>query len=339
MDKDEYLPSKMKVSAVAAEMMLSSEVNLQALHQATGVEITDQVVEEICEANSRIIKLNLTSCKKISDFSLVVVGNQCKELQSISFGGCENVRHVGLRSLAMNCRLLRSIDFVGYDIDDPGLRIIAASLDKLEDLFLTGCSSITDRGLSQIAHCCTKLRRLRLGGCYKIGESGVWAFYELENCRDLEEIELFGCIYLSDSALLAIARRCPSLKRINVSKCHDISTRAICKFVSISNCLTDFVASNCHQAIDDNVLSHLIQNLSNSLVRLDVSYCELSENIFIKSISQCSNLKYLNLSGYPVDDELVAEFARVGNKYASNFYHCCYSRNFTTKQPHSVSYT
>ena len=148
---DQSLPSKMKVSAVVAEMILSSNVNLQALYDTTGIEITDKFVEEICESNSKILHLKLNSCAKLTDFSLVAIGKHCKNLRSVSFGGCTNVGLVGLRSLAMNCRRLRSIDFVGYAIDDPGLRIIAASLDMLESIDLSGCDCITDRGLSQIA--------------------------------------------------------------------------------------------------------------------------------------------------------------------------------------------
>ena len=168
----ETLPSKMKVSAVTAEMMIRTDVDLEGFYEATGVEITDQIVQCICESNSSILNLKLNSCRLLSDFSLVSIGRCCKNLQSISLGGCINVGHVGLRSLAMHCRLLQSIDFVGYHIDDAGLRIIAASLNQLVSLNLNGCSSITDRGLSQVAHCCTKLRILKLGGCYKIGESG-----------------------------------------------------------------------------------------------------------------------------------------------------------------------
>jgi hypothetical protein len=309
---DVSLPAKMKVSAVAAEIMISCNVNLEVLNEATGLEITDQVVGAICASNSKINHLKLNSCKYLTDFSLVTIGKHCKDLQSISFGGCTNIRLVGLRSLAMNCRLLRSIDFAGYCIDDTGLRIIAASLDQLENLDLTGCTSVTDRGLSQVAHCCTKLKQLKLGGCYKIGESGIWAFCELEHCQDLEQIELFGCIYLSDNALVAIARRCPSLKKINISECPDISSRAVCKFISICNTLDDFTASRCPNAIDDDVVSAVIQHLSGSIVKLDLSHCKLSDSVLTESVSRCRKLKFLSLSGYQhIDDEVITEFSKV----------------------------
>lgn len=306
----ETLPTKMQESAVVAEMMIRQDVNFQALYEATGVQITDDLVEEICEANSAITKIQLNSCNKLTDFSLVSIGRCCQNLQSISLGGCINIGHVGLRSLAMSCRQLRSINFVGYHIDDGGLRIIAASLDRLESLDLTGCIGVTDRGLSQIAHCCTKLKILKLGGCYKIGESGVWAFYELENCRDLEEIELMGCTNLSNRALLTISKRCPSLRNINISECPCIQDKGIHKLITVNNKIVSFSASRCGRAINDEVASHIIQNLNQHLVKLDLSYCQLNEFVTIQ-IASCSNLKSLNVSGCRIDDNVIAKYSKV----------------------------
>lgn len=307
---DEKLPTKMKFSAVAAEMMINRHVDMSALNEATGIEITDMVVKEICKANPLINSLKLDSCSVITDFSLVDVGRYCKRLEHISLPGCTRVKLVGLRSLAISCRCLRSIDFEGYDIDDSGLRIIAASLNKLERINLTHCDSITDRGLSQIAHCCTNLKTLKLGGCYKIGESGIWAFYEFENCPQLEEIELFQCIYVSNSALLSVAKRCPSLKVIDISECSDLDTKAIQKLIKLNDKFSVFRAAKCPQAFDDHVATEMIQKLQNSLVKLDLSYSTLSEDVLVQ-ISQCSKIQSLHLSGCPVSDDVITAFVEV----------------------------
>ena len=107
------------------------------------------------------------------------------------------------------------------------------------------------------------------------------------------------------------ARRCPSLRKIDVSKCPDISGRAVSKFVSISNKLTDFVSSQCDQAIDHNVSIHIIENLRKSLVKLDLSYCKLNDIEVIRNVARCLNLRYLTLSGCPVNDDLIEEFTKV----------------------------
>ncbi len=307
---NDTLPTKMKFSAVAAEMMINKRVDFFTLHEATGIEITDVVVKEICKANPSIKSIKLDSCNKVTDFSLVDIGRYCKGLEHISLKGCSNVRLVGLRSIAMNCRNLRSIDFQGYDIDDAGLRIVAASLNKLESLNLTNCISITDRGLSQVAHCCTNLKTLKLGGCYKIGESGIWAFYELEHCPYLEKIELSRCIYVSNSAFLSVAKRCPSLKMIDISECSDVDTKAMHKFFNFNDQLCEFRASKCSRAIDNEVIIEMIQKLHRSLAVLDLSYCNLNVDALLQ-LSRCSHLQTLNLSGCPVTDDLVAAFVQV----------------------------
>ena len=170
--QQDALPTQMSAAAVIAEMMLRSDIDFQVLNDAAGIEVSDRVVKKICETNPTITKLSLNSCMWLTDFSMVSIGKHCKNLQAISLSGCNGIGRVGLRSIALSCSNLCSVNLSGYCVDDGGLRILASSLNKLETLDLTGCSSVTDRGLSQIAHCCTKLRILKLGGCHKIGESG-----------------------------------------------------------------------------------------------------------------------------------------------------------------------
>ena len=138
----------------------------------------------------------------------------------------------------------------------------------------------------------------------------VWAFYELENCQELEEIELCGCIYLSNSALVAISKRCPSLRKINISECPGINGRGILKLISYGNNLVDFVASRCPQAIDDEVVRNFIRSFHKRVVNLDISYCKISEDVAIQ-ISACYNLKCLKLSGCQINDEVIAEYSKV----------------------------
>ena len=71
------------------------------------------------------------------------IGFYWKCLEEVSLGGCKNITHVGLRSLALNCRQLKRISFVDYRIDDAGLRIIAANLIHLEWISLSGCRKVT----------------------------------------------------------------------------------------------------------------------------------------------------------------------------------------------------
>jgi hypothetical protein len=134
--------------------------------------------------------------------------------------------------------------------------------------------------------------------------------YELENCPNLEEIELFGCIYLTDNGLMVISKRCPKLRKVNISDCPELSGKSIRKIISSHTKLVEFIAVNCPQAIDDEVCNHIVDQLSMSLEKLDLSHCKLSEGATI-NISSCTKLKCLHLSGCQVTDRVIAEYSKV----------------------------
>lgn len=312
--------SKINTSSVVTDLLLSTNVDFEALHEITGIHITDDVVHEICETNASILNINLNHCNSITDASLIDIGTYCKNVHTISLrrdGDASNhLTHVGLRSLAIHCPHIHTLDFVGSSdvIDDSSLRIVAASLKLLARLDLTGCVRVTDRGLSEVAQCCKKLVRLSLNGCFKIGESGHWSLYQVgKNCNDLEDIDLGGCRYISDSGILTIARGCRSLRNFNISACCNLNGDALADFFRISQQIVVLVASHCHPAINVPVGQSIVARISNTVIELDLSYCPLVGLEIMQCISKCSNLKILNLSSCQgINDEAIKILSRVG---------------------------
>jgi len=303
-----------------------NEVDLDAISKVSGVKITDKIVRDICEAKSDVLTLNMTSCGDVTDLGLVSVGKHWKNLQAVTLAGCEQISHVGLRSLALNCRKLQTISFVDYAIDDHGLRIIAANLMSLEHIHLTGCQKVTDRGLSEIAHCCRKLKTLQLGGCFKIGESGIWGLRELIHCQDLEEIDLSDCIYLSDKGILAVAKRCPVLKKIHISRCPYLGGRVVAKVVALSTNLVDFAASESCKEWSNEELGIMIEECQDRIQRLDLSFASIQSKE-IELICRCSKLVDLKLSGCQVGDEDIVIIGKVrisGERVAFQLVHYIY---------------
>ncbi len=275
-------------------------------------KITDTVLRNLYQMEKDVKSLNLSSCDAITDLGFVPLGTYWPNLESIWLGGCKKITVVGLRSLALNCRKLRRISFVGYDVDDAGLRIIAASLVDLQCIDLSGCQMVTDRGLSEIAHCCTKLKSMKLGGCYKLGESGIWAFREVGNCcADLEEIDLSDVTYLSDKGLLLVAKGCVLLKKIHISRCPYVSSTAIAKVFKYASNLIDFGASEACNLLSYDELTTMIEASAGRLERLDLSYCENIQVKEVELICRCRNLVDLKLSECNIDDEAIKLIAKV----------------------------
>ena len=97
------------------------------------------------------------------------------------------------------------------------LRVLAQSCTQLRFLHLYECN-FGDAEAQVLAESCRGLRVLNLARGYdglelKVGDLGVCAI--AESCCQLEDLDLAPC-FLTDVALLALARGCPQLKRLTV---------------------------------------------------------------------------------------------------------------------------
>jgi len=290
-------------------MLLDKEVDLAAVSKVAGIEITDDIVKDICNAKDDVLILHLISCHKVTDLGLASIGRHWKNLEKVIIADCPLMTHVGLRCLALNCRNLRTISF--DDMDDPGLRIVAANLIRLEHIDLASCRNVTDRGLSEIAHCCRQLKTLNLNGCNKIGESGIWGLCELAHCQKLEEIDLSGCTYLSDKGLWAVAKRCPALKKIHVKNCPYLSARVVGKMLAITPELVDVAFSESCKEWDSGGIEVILDSCKERIQRLDLSYCQSLQKKEVELICQCSKLVELKLSGCQIRDEEILMISKV----------------------------
>lgn len=303
-------------------MLLDTEVDLGAISKVADVEITDGILRDICHTKDDVLILNMKSCHALTDLGLASVGKHWKKLQKLLITDCPMITHVGLRSVALNCRDLRSI--LLDDVDDAGLRIIAANLTRLEHIDLSSCRKVTDRGLSEVAHCCRKLKTMNLSGCYKIGESGIWGLCELLHCQELDALDLSGCTYLGDKGLWAVAKRCPGLKKLHVSNCPYLSGRVMGKIPTIMEKLIDLaVSKTCKDWSSEDIIS-IIDSCKGRIQRIDFSFSFYLGKKEIEMICRCPTLVELKLAGcQQVGDDEVFMIEKVRQPFKINLSFQC----------------
>ena len=285
-----------------APVINTDTIDLLALSEV-GIEITDQFVSDIIkQTNHSVLKLNLTDCTEITDLSLDRIGNKFKDLQEVTFKGCNKISLVGIRSLALNCQNLEKISFRGYDIGDSGLRVIASNLVALKEINLSGCKKVSDRGLSELGHCCRNLKSINLRGCSSINESGHWALCELEHCTKLTEIDLSHCIYLSDVGVVALTKRCPQLERIRINHCN-VSARAVIKATLLCTNLVELgLAQTCSSWSREDV-TKLLESIKAQIQVLDLSQCQFITAEQVELLCNCTKIKSLHLQGCNLTDK------------------------------------
>ena len=248
---------------------------------------------------------------RISDVSLLALGDKSKSLRVLRCSGCENITDVGLMWLAEGCQAVEELDFNGLQkISDAGLRSVGNSCHSLTSLNISGAKLISDIGLTSIATGCPNLRSLSCAGIFQLadprlsapkkGQEQAWqsvlGIAALGNqCTKITNLDLTGCFRLN----LALERHVSSfamLKVANLTGVNQSTSKAFCSVAAGCPLLEEVILSDCGKAIDNNVLIALAKYCF-ELKILILRRCHNIGNTGIKALSSCFNIEKLDFTG------------------------------------------
>ena len=204
--------------------------------------------------------LALVAC---DDDELKTLPNSWPHLRSLKLAGCSSITNDGLAAFA--CGPVIESDEVRSGARSRGIyATLGAALggDKpgcraLTSLDLRGCVQIGDNGLLALAEHCPNLATLSLCGCRDVSDRGCLSISRNETVTD---INLSGCVKLSDSAISTLARQCPlvALRLANgLRAVTPFAVRAIAEVRGATLTLLD-LSGNDHLDVDEclTALSH-----------------------------------------------------------------------------------
>ncbi|KAJ6805022.1 F-box/LRR-repeat protein 4-like [Iris pallida] len=172
-------------------------------------------------ANSLTV-LDLSWCGLISDRSLEAVA-EIASLSQLRLQGCKLITDRGLICLSNGSvsRSLRVLDLSDCDeITDLGV-LAASRMSCLEELSLADCGEkVSDVGgvaISSISH----LRKLNLS--WLVGISDETLFAVADNCRDMSEIRLSGCEWVTGQGAVLLAANLPLLEMLGLDFCCNVN--------------------------------------------------------------------------------------------------------------------
>lgn len=170
-------------------LVCKSFYSIESRHRKTLKPLRFEHLTKILIRYPFISHLDLSLCPRISDSSLGVISDYCKEmLSSINLSRSKFFSHVGLSNLLVNCRNLVEIDLSNAtDLKDLAAASIAEA-KNLEKLWLVRCKSITDIGIGCIAVGCRKLKLLSLKWCFGVGDLGVGLISV--KCKEIRSLDL-----------------------------------------------------------------------------------------------------------------------------------------------------
>lgn len=249
--------------------------------------------------NSDLAHLNLTGLTAVTNTTCKLIAQSCPSLELLNISWCKHVDATGIKAVVQGCprlRDLRAREIKGFNSQEVGQVIFRTN--KLERLFLSGCSDLTDDTLKSMIHGANppidiltdlpivpprKLRHLDLARCSSLTSNGVKALGHL--VPNLEGLSLAHCPALTDSALEPILSTTPRLTHLDLEDCRGFTNHILSEHLAKAPCAPH--------------LEHLC-----------ISSCEnLGDTGMLPVIRNCKSLRTALLDNTRISDLVLAETA------------------------------
>ncbi|KAK3095521.1 hypothetical protein FSP39_015599 [Pinctada imbricata] len=295
----------LKVIAVKCSNL--KEVNLHGCTRLTG-----EAIIALSQGCTSMTSLDLSYCIGLRGSP----SNQClwtlpTSLTELSLCGVGLEDETLLVECLQRLKKLKSVRLCGIPaLNDKTLELILSDLgENLLDLDLSGGSqsSLTDLGLESITKYCTKLRSINLSMCHQFnGISLIRLFKDqsragkleklffscrkieydvllaaVENCVNLEHLDMAGLKIVTDDLLSKLAEHCPRLGWLGIKGCSQVTDEGLC---NIARCCD----------LKTIVLSGL-SSITDKAIFCIANHCHHLEEIYMNGCSKISQttLNYL----------------------------------------------
>ncbi len=287
-------------------------------------KVTDKGIVAVTEGckGLRYLDVSIVGISyRITDTSLLGLGQNCPSLEVLKLSGRNPLSDVGLEWLCVGCKNIQVLDISHCSkMTNSGLCSISRCLHDLTWLSLQGLKIVSDIGLAHLATGCLKLEHFNATSLYLIedGEERAFATTGLQKlaaaCKGLKLLKLDGCLNLSKISLRAIGKGLRGLVNLSMVNCPNLTEQGLQAIASGCSALESINFNGCGMAITDQIIVTFAKNCSN-LRSIKVSGCNrITGRTSLEALcSFCRNISYLDLSNCSaVSDYAMIHFSENG---------------------------
>ena len=158
--------------------------------------------------------------------------NMLKFLVTLNLRDCVNVTEKGIRGLSERCRKIETLILRGCDkVTDTAILHLTNPFDQnfpmadaLRVLDLAFCSAITAQGILRVLPFCGVLEELRLSGCTSVDDAFIKQM--CLKCPTITRLVLDKCVFLTDVTMCYLADYL-WLETLDIAGCHRITDDGI----------------------------------------------------------------------------------------------------------------
>ncbi|KAI1110573.1 hypothetical protein F5Y14DRAFT_454891 [Nemania sp. NC0429] len=182
--------------------------NLRILDLTSCSRLTDRAVEKIIEIAPRLRNLVLAKCTNITDVAVHAIAKLEKNLHYVHLGHCRHITDDAVKRLVRSCNRIRYIDLgCCVNLTDESVTLLAG-LPKLKRIGLVKCASITDKSMYALASANDHRSQYR-NAASRPGHD--------MRAPSLERVHLSYCTNLTLPSIIKLLNCCPKLTHLSLT--------------------------------------------------------------------------------------------------------------------------
>ncbi|EGZ23843.1 hypothetical protein PHYSODRAFT_485942 [Phytophthora sojae] len=286
---------------------------LAALEVELCVQLTNSAMKYLATMlvnPTKLRRLNIGGCRRISDGGLLEVVKVCTGLQRVNLRHCDRMTDLSVRTLTHNCLELETLnveelELLSYkvflfDQEGDGRGVVDKNLLlKMKTLNVTGCTGLNDLALGHLGHRSKKLESLNISACTELSDQGLqWLLDDMLDHSvggaHLTHIDVSYCPNLTANGIHKVVLRCPNIVSLNLSGCTHLSDASTIEIVNSCEKIVRLELAFCRE-LSDSVLHAIAKHLS--LEELNLSRCvRITDDGMLEIAGQSSVLRRLNVA-------------------------------------------
>ncbi|KAI1425265.1 hypothetical protein F5Y12DRAFT_385889 [Xylaria sp. FL1777] len=182
--------------------------NLRILDLTSCSRLTDRAVEKIIEIAPRLRNLVLAKCSNITDVAVHAIAKLQKNLHYVHLGHCRHITDDAVKRLVRNCNRIRYIDLgCCTNLTDESVTLLAG-LPKLKRIGLVKCANITDKSMYALASANDHRSQYRNAANHPGHDVRT---------PSLERVHLSYCTNLTLPSIIKLLNCCPKLTHLSLT--------------------------------------------------------------------------------------------------------------------------
>ncbi|KAF9907917.1 hypothetical protein EC991_010430 [Linnemannia zychae] len=194
--------------------------------------ITDKSFIHLCSSGSRQLEyLNLQRCTTISPEAFISLSMETFDPEPvpdmINGNPPQPVLIPGKEACFTKLKELYLSDCTF--LTDDAIVALAPNMPRLESISLSFCCALTDIALEALSDSCMFLKKLDLSFCGSaVSDASLYQLAQFDSLNPgrhmLEDLEIRGCVRVTEHGVREILNGCSNLQRLNISCCSGIGT-------------------------------------------------------------------------------------------------------------------